>query len=277
MDERLQHYLDRIGFSGTPRADLATLEEIASRHVASFPFEALDAFTGTPPGIDTARHFAKLVHGGRGGWCYEHNGVLGAMLALAGFPVTRIAGEVMRTRSETSRPAGHLALLVECDGLWLVDIGFGGSLTRPLPLIEGEWTDGPYRVWLERLADGHWRFEERLGDGDPFSYDFMPVAADELALARMSGWQGSSPESNFVRNLVVQKREGPRHLALRGKVLTESRVGGSVKRELASAADLVTTLRDDFGIDLPEIAEFWPAIVRRHEALFPSAEPAMAQ
>lgn len=277
MDERLQHYLYRIGFSGTPRADLATLEEIVSRHVASFPFDALDAFTGTPPGIDTARHFAKLVHGGRGGWCYEHNGVLGAMLALAGFPVTRIAGEVMRARSETSRPAGHLALLVECDGLWLVDVGFGGSLTRPLPLVEGEWTDGPYRVSLERLADGHWRFKERLGDGDPFFYDFMPVAADELALARMSGWQGSSPESNFVRNLVVQRRDGPRHLALRGKVLTESRVGGSVKRELASAADLVTTLRDDFGIDLPEIAEFWPAIVRRHEELFPSAEPAMAQ
>lgn len=264
----LARYLARIGFTGEPRPDLATLQAIARLHVAAFPFEALDVQLGNPPGLDPAAHFAKLVEGGRGGWCYEQNGLLGEMLRAIGFRVTRLSAAVMRqVRGEASHGT-HLALRVDLDRPYLVDAGFGGSLTQPLPFEQGERTDGPFRVSLTRLSDGWWRFGERLGDTDPFSFDFRDQAADETELTQRSAWQGSDPQSPFMRNLVAQRRDGGTHRTLRGMVLTETGPSGTVRRELVDADDLVLTLRESFGLDLPGAAACWPSVRARHAEVF---------
>jgi N-hydroxyarylamine O-acetyltransferase len=41
---------------------------------------------------------------------------------------------------------------------------------------------------------------------------------------------------------------------------------------LHSADELLATLRDHFGLDVPEAASLWPKVVARHEALFGPAE-----
>ena len=272
----LSRYLARIGFAREPRADLLTLEEIVGLHVAAFPFEALDVQLGNPPGLESAAHFAKLVEGGRGGWCYEQNGLLGDMLRSIGFEVTRLSAAGMRqVRGEASHGT-HLALLVELDRPYLVDVGFGGSLTQPLPLEEGGWSDGPFRVTLTQLDDGYWRFSERLGDAEPFSFDFLDQPADEGELARLCAWQGTAEESHFVVNLVAQRRDGDTHRTLRGKVLTEVGPKGVLRRELIDASDLVATLQKHFGLNLPDIAACWPAILARHAELLPADQCAVS-
>lgn len=265
----LARYLPRIGFTGDPRPDLATLTAIVSGHVAAIPFEALDVQLGDPPGLDPAMHFAKLVEGGRGGWCYEQNGLLGRMLAEIGFSITRLSAAVMRQVRGPASHGTHLALRVDLDRSYLVDVGFGGSLTRPLPLEEGERRDGPFLVALTKLDDGYWRFTERLGEAEPFSFDFRDEPGDEAELARLCAWQGGNPTSVFVQNVIAQRRVGDSHWTLRGKVLTESDSAGSTKRELADADELVTVLHEKFGLDVPGIAVRWPAIVARHAELFP--------
>lgn len=264
----LPRYLNRIGFVHEPRPDLATLREIVRLHVAAFPFEALDVQLGNPPGLDAAAHFAKLVEGGRGGWCYEQNGLLGEMLRAIGFEVTRLSAGVMRQLRGEASHGTHLALRVDLDQPYLVDAGFGGSTTQPLPLKEGAWSDGPFRVSLAKLEDGWWRFSERLGETEPFSFDFRDESADEAELARLCEWQGRDPESNFVVNLVARRRDGNAHRTLRGKVLSETGPDGSTHRELADADDLIATLREKFDLDLPQIASRWPAIVQRHAQVF---------
>lgn len=261
-------YLARIGFTGDPRPDLVTLERIVPLHLAAIPFEALDVQLGNPPGLDPNAHFAKLVTGGRGGWCYEQNGLLGAMLRAIGFTVMRLSAGVMRESRGVASLGSHLALRVDLDRPYLVDVGFGGSISRPLPLQEGAWRDGPFLVALTKLADGYWRFTERLGEADPFSFDFRDGPADETELARLCAWQGCNAESVFVRNLVAQRRVGDIQMTLRGKVLTESDFAGSTKCELTDADELVTVLRKNFGLDVPEIARQWPAIVARHGEVF---------
>lgn len=264
----LARYLAKIGFDGEAGAALATLEDIVRLHVAAFPFEALDVQLGSPPGLDPAAHFAKLVENGRGGWCYEQNGLLGDMLRAVGFEVTRLSAAVMRDlRGDASRGT-HLALRVDLDRPYLVDAGFGGSLTRPLPLEGGEWTDGPFRVALTKLDDGYWRFSEKLGEADAFSFDFRDEPADEDELARLCEWQGTASDSNFVINLVAQRRDGDTHRTLRGKVLTDVDPLRMTRREIVNADDLVETLRDQFGLDLPQIVSRWPATVARHTELF---------
>ena len=50
----LQAYLDRIGFEGTPRRDLATLRALHSRHLLAIPYENLDVQLGRPLTRDPA-------------------------------------------------------------------------------------------------------------------------------------------------------------------------------------------------------------------------------
>lgn len=275
--QQLNAYLARIGFDGTPRPDLATLHAVMSAHVQAIAFENIDVQLGHRLTTDIGAAFAKLIAARRGGWCYEHNGVLGAALMAIGFDVTRISAGVMRQVRGDDSMGSHLCLLVQCEGqsetTWLVDAGFGSWLAAPVPLEHGTWMQPPLPVSLGTTDDGLWRL--CVGEGaSAMSYDFRAEAANEDELSALCDWQCSDPASVFVQNLTVQRRNEARYLMLRGKVLSEVSAQSEVRRELACADELVEVLRDMFLLDVPEVASLWPAICARHEALFgPQAAP----
>lgn len=268
-DVALARYLERIGHGWNVRPDLETLRSLHRAHVTSIPFEGLDAQLGIVPSLDPSAIFTKLIEQPRGGWCYEMNGLFGAALEAIGFEVTRLSCAVMRVEGDDTRLGTHLALLVECDGPWLCDVGFGGSLLEPLPLAAVARLDAPYTVSLEPTPDGYWRFTQRLDS--PFSYDFRVEPADERLFAAKCRWQATDAESNFTLNLVAQRRFADRHLILRGRVLTEHGPGGTATHTIADADELVATLSERFAIDQPRAAEAWPRILARHAELFETA------
>jgi N-hydroxyarylamine O-acetyltransferase len=265
-DVQLARYLERIGHSWNVRPNLETLRSLHRAHVTAIPFENLDVQLGATPSLDPAAIFDKLVERHRGGWCYEMNGLFGAALQAIGFEVTRLSCGVMRQDGGDDRLGTHLALLVECAGPWLCDVGFGGALLEPLPLAPGERDERPYAVSLEQTADGYWRFTERFDA--PFAYDFRAEPADEALLAAKRDWQATHPTSNFTLNLVAQRRQPDRHLMLRGRVLTERGPGGVTTHTVADADELAALLAHRFGIDEPRAREIWPRVVARHRELF---------
>lgn len=270
---QLAAYLARIGLSAPVAADLATLDALVRAHVQAIPFENIDVQLGRGLTTDPDAAFAKLVEGRRGGWCYEHNGVLGAALAAIGFDVMRMSAGVMRQVRGDECMGSHLCLLVQCDGPKLVDAGFGSWLGAPVPLEQGQWLHDPLPVSLGRTDDAMWRVSVSLGTA-AMSYDFVAQPADEDQLSALCHWQATDPASVFVQNLTVQRRLAGNYLMLRGKVLTVVGAHGEERRELGSAGELVGTLRELFLIDVPEAADLWPAIEARHERLFgPQAAP----
>lgn len=265
---QLEAYFARIGYDGPRAADFATLDALHRAHVLTIPFENLDVQLGDPPTLDPARIFDKLVTRRRGGWCYEQNGLFGRALVTLGFPVTRLSAGVMRQVRGEFVMGSHLALKVTAEGReWLCDVGFGSTQLAPLPFAAGAWAEAPLAGDLGQVEDGYWRLAITEGPM-PLSYDFHDEPAEEARLEALCAWQGSDPESIFVQNLVVQQRRADGHEMLRGKVLTLTRADGSEERELGSADELVTELRDRFGLDLPEAASLWPAVEERHAALF---------
>lgn len=264
---QLAAYLARIGVSAPVAADLPTLDAIVRAHVQAIPFENIDVQLGRSLTIDPAAAFAKLVEARRGGWCYEHNGVLGAALSAIGFDVVRMSAGVMRQARGDECMGSHLCLLVQCDGPKLVDAGFGSWLGAPVPLEPGQWMHDPLPVSLSRTDDAMWRVSVSLCP-TAMSYDFVDQPADEDQLSALCHWQASDPASVFVQNLTVQRRIAGSYLMLRGKVLTVVGAHGEERRELGSARELVSILHDLFLIDVPEAADLWPAIEARHEALF---------
>jgi N-hydroxyarylamine O-acetyltransferase len=265
----LSAYLQRIHFDGSVRPDLATLSAIHRCHQYAVPFENLDVLLRRSLGLDLEASYDKLVRQRRGGWCYEMNGVMEWALKEIGFDVMRLGAGVMRARAGDAQLGNHLCLLVRLDKPFLVDVGFGGSLAEPLPLIESEREDRPYRLGLSKLGHGYWRFSETAhGDGEAFSFDFRSVPADEALLARQCQFLQNDPASSFTQNLVVQRRTLDTHVSLRGRVLASIHAKGVEKRLLNCADELVETLRDSFDLDVPEAASLWPAVCARHEALF---------
>jgi arylamine N-acetyltransferase len=265
----LSAYLRRIRFDGSVRPDLATLRAIHRAHQYAIPFENIDVLLRRPVALDLDASYSKIVCQRRGGWCYEMNGVMGWALEQIGFEVLRMSAGVMRVRAGDAQLGNHLCLLVGLDQRYLVDVGFGGSLTEPLPLRASEREDRPYRLGLSELEDGYWRFAEIAhGDGDAFSFDFRAAPADEALLARKCQFLQTDPASPFIQNLVVQRRTADTHLSLRGRVLEAIHATHVDKKLLNSADELVATLRDSFDLDTPEAATLWPSICARHEALF---------
>ena len=264
----LQPYLDRIGYSGDPVPTLATLSALVRRHALAIPFENLDVQLGRHLTLDPDAAFDKIVRRRRGGWCYEQNGLFGAVLAEIGFGVTRVAGAVMRAGREDISNANHLALLVETEDApgrrFLADVGFGGSLVDPIEFAEANHRQPPFHLGLRRLDDGYWQFHEDAGDGE-FSFDFEPVPGDEDALARRCDYLQTDPTSGFVKSLVAQIRLPDAHRTLRGRVLSEIGPEGETERLIRSADELVETLARQFQLNVPEVRNLWPRIVERHE------------
>jgi N-hydroxyarylamine O-acetyltransferase len=263
---RLTEYLERIGFQGIPRPDLATLNALQSTHVRTVPFENLDVQLGRPVVMDPDACYDKVVRRRRGGWCFELNGVLSWALREIGFDVVRLSGGVRRELMGDGQMGNHLCLLVRLNEPYLVDVGFGSSLMQPLPLAACTNEQSPYHLTLSQLSDGYWRFSERTG-GDPFSYDFLTGPADENHFAAHCASLQTDPSSIFVQNLLVQRRKDDAHLALRGRVLMTQRGAVARKHVLRSADELVAVLRETFALDVPEAATLWPAICARHAAL----------
>lgn len=266
----LSRYFERVGFQGKPAPDIATLNSLQRAHICRVPFENLDVQLGRPTSTDVESAFDKIVISGRGGWCYEQNGLFGWVLSQIGFKVTRLAGNVMRADRGEASASNHLSLLVatpdEPDRRYLVDVGFGGSLIAPIELLEATHSQAPFRVGLRRLADGYWQFFEDAGSGE-FSFDFLARTADENALTMKCRDLQTDPESGFVLNFVAQLRRPDQHLSLRGRVLKTVSATGNSEYLIQSADEFAETLRDLFGLTDPEIRDLWPAIVVRHEQL----------
>lgn len=273
---RLNEYFRRIGFGGAAAPDLATFRAVHRAHALSLAYENLDVQLRIPVTRDPGAAFDKIVRRGRGGWCYEMNGLLGSALREIGFNVTFLAGAVMRDQMGDDVIGNHLVLLVRLgDDDWIGDVGFGDGLIDPVRLREGPTEGNPLQCSLHPIGGGWWRYVNDPRAGGP-TFDFSPAVADEALLEKNCRFLQSDPASPFVQNAVVQRWTDGAHLSMRGRVLRRLTASEDHKDLIASADDYVGVLKDEFGIELPEAARLWPQIRARHEEIFTGGNLAAA-
>lgn len=261
----VDRYLARIGLARPARADLAALAAIHRAHLLAIPYENLDVQLRRPLTLDPVATFDKIVGRARGGWCYEMNGLLGWALGQLGFRVTRCAGAVSRQERGASAVGNHLVLKVDLDdGMYLADVGFGDGPIDPIRIAPGDFTSHGFPFTLARADDDWWRLHNRVQGGDQ-TFDFTLHEADESVLAAQCHRLQTWAESSFVQNLVAQHHTREGVTTLRGRVLRRTTPAGRTELLLDTAAELVAALKSEFGLDVPEAAGLWPAIVARHE------------
>ena len=262
----LDAYLDRIGYAGQRNATLDTLEAVHALHPAAIPFENLNPLVGWPVALDVDALQAKMVAGGRGGWCFEHNTLFRHALEALGFSVTSLAARVLWNAAPDKPigPRSHMLLLVDLGGLpYIADVGFGGNvLTAPLRLethIAQATPHEPHRLLplengfvLEASVDGDWKPFYRFTLEPQFPSDY-----------EVSNWYLCHHPSSFFREMLLGARATPgARYALRNNALAIHRKTGTEKRTLPDSAALRSCLETDFGLQLPDSPELAAALER---------------
>lgn len=251
----VEAYLRRIGFSGAHQPSHGLLAALLWRHVQSIPFENISAYLGQRVSLAPADVEHKLVHAGRGGWCFEQNLLLGEVLRALGFEVIELAGRVVWGRAPDAITARtHRVLLVRADGRnWVVDAGFGGQmLTGVLDLeVEGS-QEAPHEPFRLRRIGGEERLLESLIQGEwrpMYRFDLQPQLPIDFEAANYQ--LVHDPASHFTQGLIVSRVAPDGRHILRGRELVFHRSGGeTTRRELESSAAVLDALRDVFGLRL---------------------------
>lgn len=261
MATDLSAYFARTGYPGSAEPTLETLRELVAAHNRSIPFENLDPLMGVPVvDLSVEALTDKLVHRRRGGYCYEHNGLVGYVLEELGFDVQRLAGRVVWMRQDTTLPAQtHQVLAVRLpggDGPYLVDVGFGGqTLTSPIRLAAGpvqQTRHEPYRL-LEH-AEGFELHAQVRGEWQPL-YLLSPRPQPRIDLEVGSWYVSTHPASTFVVGLSAALVTDDARWNLRGRHLAVHRAGGTEKTRLDTAGQVLDVLAGRFGIDLTDLGD----------------------
>ncbi|MFE7277756.1 arylamine N-acetyltransferase [Streptomyces sp. NPDC057623] len=261
-------YLRLLGVEHPAWPTVDVLRELHLRHLQTVPFENLSIHRGEEIVLEEKRLLDKVVGARRGGFCYELNGVFGALLGALGFDVTLLAARVHAKEGKLGIPYDHMALKVRTvdGGTWLADVGFGAHSHHPLAFeARGEQQDpaGVFRI-VEAGPDeagvrgGHDAAEaadlDVVMDGRPeYRLDRRPrVLGDFVAGA---WWHSTSPASHFTQSLVCSRvtEEGGR-ITLSGRTFKTTAADGTrEERELGTDEEALAVYRELFGIELERV------------------------
>ena len=261
----LDAYFARIGYDGPRTPTLETLRAIQLLHPQAIAFENLNPLMALPVKLDIASLQQKLIRSQRGGYCFEHNGLLLQALRALGFSVRCLAARVVWNNPPDTIPArSHMVLRVElAEGTFLCDVGFGSSPTAPLRLVPDIEQQTPHESFRLLHSDGHFTLQCRLkGEWTSFyMFDLQEQAPVDYQVANhyVSTW----PTSHFVTSLIAARATPDGRYGLRNNRLSIHRAKGeSEQRVLSSAAEISATLKDLFGVVVPDQPAFTAKLAR---------------
>lgn len=256
----LDRYFARIDYRGPRDATRDALHALARAHVQAIPFENLDVLLGRPIDVGLAAIERKLVIDRRGGYCFEQNGLMLAVLTQLGFEVHPIAARVrIGQPRDYWPPRTHLFLRVELDGPWLVDVGTGStSLSSAIRMDTEAAQPTPHETrrlirehgvtYHQALLNHEWQ--------DVYStlLDPMPPIDREVG-----NWYTSAhPSSSFKARLTVARAlpDGGRLGLLNREFTVRGRDGRAEHHTIATPDELLDVLARKFGLMFPAGTRF---------------------
>jgi N-hydroxyarylamine O-acetyltransferase len=248
----LDAYLGKVGVPARPPG-LEALAELQTAHVRTFPFENLDVLLRRHPGVALSVVEEKFVGRGRGGYCFEHVTLFAAVLERLGYDAVRHLGRVgdVRTVART-----HAVVLVTLDDQrYLVDPGFGMSVTRPVPLADGvEVDDAGWRYRVRRTDNGEagsvWELHRLREEGWEMMHatDELPVVPVDLVMSHH--YTSTFPGSHFTTGLILAKYLPARHVTVTATTVTVRRAGRPTEHRPLAAGELLERFVE-LGVTLP--------------------------
>ena len=256
--QQVDKYLERIGYTGGRELTAETLDGIIKAHVRTVPFENLDPYEfAKTPSLDEEDLYNKIVERRRGGYCFELNTALHALLLGMGFDAYPVVVRISMIPGPP-RPYAHKGLVVRAEGTrWYCDVGFGGP--GPKGVLEMSEREQNVAGSMFRCSFPEDYCEIRRPDGDewPVLLRFPIHPIEPCDFIPLNYYIGGQPGMGFRANRTVNLTLPNGSKALSGNHLTIREDGRVIERDLTSREEIETVLREEFGLDveLPERKE----------------------
>jgi arylamine N-acetyltransferase len=247
----LDGYLARVGVQvQTP--DLAGLRALHEAHVRTFTFDNIDVLLEQHPGVEPFDVQAKFVGRGRGGYCFEHATLFGAVLAALGYDVER---RLARVGDVTASARTHCVVVARIEGVpWFSDPGFGLSLMHPIRLEDGAQDDHggwAYRMQRNDADQGGvtWELQRQRGAAWELMHTTDELPVQQVDLRAGHHFTSTYPTSHFRHGLMLTRHLPDRHVAVTHEAVTVRRPGQTTEHHELADGEL-RTLLDDLGVGL---------------------------
>lgn len=260
----LDSYRRRIGHAGPLAPTLETLRALQALHPAAIPFEAIDVLTGRGIDISPEAVDAKLIAAGRGGYCYEQNGLFKRVLQSIGFEVEGLIARVNWNAPADAppRPPSHMALRVTLDGVpWLADVGFGSCVpTAPLRLDSREAQPTAHETFRLVPVGGELQLEAEIAGRWAPVYRLLPSPQLDADYELANWYTATHPESHFRHRLIVTRTTPQARYVLAGAKLTVRSANGETERRFLDADEMEHALAERF---LLPVEPDWRPVIER--------------
>ncbi len=198
-------YLTRIGYQGDTKPTLENLIALHRHQAFGIPFDNFDVRLRGDVSLDKEYIFDKLVYQGRGGYCYEMNGLFADALQYFGYQVQYLTSRPMLGYFE-KRPKTHMILKVDIEGeSYICDHGFTGmSLIEPLKLEDGvEAEQYGFAFKMLTVGDDLYQLQSKQGGNwvSLFEFDLQEQLYIDFTVPNF--FNVSSPDSICTRKIIA--------------------------------------------------------------------------
>ncbi len=254
---KLDNYLRRIDYRQNPQNNLQTLNELHKKHVFAIPFEDLDIHLKKPLRIDVASLYQKIVVEKRGGFCYELNFLFYSLLKELGFDVQIISARIYEKKEKLGVEFDHLAIIVQLEEKWLIDVGFGNLFTEPMKIpskIDNyvyKERDSIYKI--NQLSESNYILSESK-KGYKFkkiyAFDTNPRKIEEFY--EQIDFKQYSEESYFVKNKICTIPTNQGRITLFNNKFIKTIGEEKQERTIQNDEEFYQILKEEFDIHILE-------------------------
>ncbi len=219
---KIDDYLTR--FEALPFKDVSLdyLAKLQYWHLRHIPFENLDVMRKVPIYLNVDTIYTKIVTHKRGGYCYELNGLFQKLLTKLGYDAHLIAATVLKPSGEWAKADTHAAILVNLDGPYLVDVGFGAATPRvPIPLDGSAQSDGVGAIYRVQQVDTHYDLIRKTETSERTLYRFGIAKKSLIDFHEGCVYNQVSKESTFTHKDIITITTSDGRITLSDNVLTK--------------------------------------------------------
>ncbi|MDO9305457.1 MAG: arylamine N-acetyltransferase [Sulfuricurvum sp.] len=240
----LPDYLRRINYSGETHPDLATLTALMSAQLQSVPFENTEVQAGRIPSLIPEDIVTKIVTHGRGGYCYEVNGLFAMALTALGFEWYFAGARPMFYPAR--RPKTHMVVIVTIEGKsYLCDTGFGGyGVREPLEVVDAHGSEQNGDRFRFELIEKEYVLSSLVNDEWAPQYGFALSPQEWIEFSLANHFNATHPDTIFT-----QKKLAVMQTPLGRKILVDNSLKIIDKGiTTISDVDYASATREHFGL-----------------------------
>ncbi|MFT5823885.1 MAG: N-hydroxyarylamine O-acetyltransferase [Crocinitomix sp.] len=253
----IKNYTNRINYSGDLTPNLIVLQQLQQAHLLNIPFENLDIHYGNQIDLELDKIYTKVIEKGRGGFCYELNGLFCSFLQKVGFDAKIIAANIFNNeKKEFGKDFDHLTIVVSLNNAdYLVDVGFGEFTFLPLKIGLNTVQSDPRGDFKLEWVDSHYQVVKIVEKTEIVQYIFTPQQKNLLKFAEMCQYHQSNSNSHFTQQKLISRPIDNGRITIAGNTLKITDKG-AIKQEIKfDKSEFGTYLLEWFNIDEASIKD----------------------